>query len=54
MTCELYIRVFGAGGNGRGTLMNGDMVVSVCVCVCVISSLHNAANVSSMMGEDLV
>lgn len=48
--CELYIRVWGAGGEGGGTLMNGDMVV----CVCVISSLHNAANVSRMMGEDLV
>lgn len=54
MTCELYIRVFGLGGEGRSTLMNGDVVVCVCVFVCVISSLHNAANVSSMMGEDPV
>lgn len=46
--CELYIK--GVGAESGENLMNGDMVV----CVCVISSQHNAANVSVMMGEDLV
>lgn len=46
--CELYIKGVGAGSGEN--LMNGDMAV----CICVISSLHNAANVSVMMGEDLV